>query len=169
MGAAIGERAMVLGTDHVGHDSFDALELPVPVRQRRRAAQEGVGIGVERGGEEIAHRRVLDDLAGIHDVDAPAHLGDDAEVMGDEQQRDAVFFHELAQQVEDLRLDRRVERRRRLVGDHETGPAGDGHGDQHTLPHAAAELKRVGPGHMAGVGNANMGEQLVDACARSTR
>ncbi len=84
MGAAIGERAMVCRPNRVGNDSLDALELPVPVRQRRRAAQEGVGIGVKGGGEEVAHRRVLDDLAGIHHVDALAHLGDDAEVMGDE-------------------------------------------------------------------------------------
>ncbi len=43
----------------------------------------------------------------------------DAEVVGDEQQRQVERRLHLAQQVEDLRLDRDVERRRRLVGDDE--------------------------------------------------
>ncbi len=80
-----------------------------------------------------------------------------------------IFLHEPTQEIEDLRLDRRVERCRWLVGDHETRPAGDSHRDQHALPHAAAELERMGPGHMAGLGNADMVEQLVDARAHGTR
>ena len=44
-------------------------------------------------------------------------LGDDAEIVRDEQDRHAQFALQLAQQLEDLRLDRDVERRRRLVGD----------------------------------------------------
>ena len=46
-------------------------------------------------------------------------LGDDAEIVRDEQQRQVERRLHLAQQVENLRLNRHVERRRRLVGDHE--------------------------------------------------
>ena len=63
------------------------------------------------------HRRLLDDPPGVHHGDAVGHLGDDAEVVRDEQQRQVELLLQLAQQVENLRLDRDVERRRRLVGD----------------------------------------------------
>ena len=66
-----------------------------------------------------------------------AVLGDDAEVVGDEQQRQVERRLHLAQQVENLRLDRHVERRRRFVGDDERGTAGERHRDQHALPHPA--------------------------------
>jgi hypothetical protein len=93
--------------------------------------------------EQPPHRRLLDDPAGVHDGDAIGHLGDDAEVVRDEQQREPEAVAQLAQQVEDLRLDRHVERGRRLVGDDERGPAGERDGDQRALPHAAGELVRV--------------------------
>ena len=47
---------------------------------------------------------------------------------------------ELLHQLEDLRLDRDVQRRRRLVQDEQLGVVGDGHGDDHALAHAAAQL-----------------------------
>jgi hypothetical protein len=43
----------------------------------------------------------------------------------------------------DLRLDRHVERGRRLVGDQQAGLAGQRHRDHHALAHAARELVRV--------------------------
>ena len=49
----------------------------------------------------------------------------------------------LAQELEDLRLDRDVERRRRLVGDQQLRLAGERHRDHHALAHAARELVRV--------------------------
>ena len=49
---------------------------------------------------------------------------------------------QLAEQVEDLRLDGDVERRGRLVGDQELGIAGERHGDHDALAHAAGELVR---------------------------
>ena len=51
---------------------------------------------------------------------------------------------ELPHQVEDLRLDRDVERGRRLVGDQQRGAAGERHRDDRALPHPAGELVRVG-------------------------
>ena len=47
------------------------------------------------------------------------------------------------QQLEDLRLDRHVERGRRLVGDQELRLAGQRHRDHRALPHPAGELVRV--------------------------
>ena len=48
-----------------------------------------------------------------------------------------------AQQVENLRLDGDVERRRRLVGDQQVGLAGQRHGDHHALLHAAGQLEGI--------------------------
>ena len=69
--------------------------------------------------------------------------GDDAEVVRDQDQRRVALGDELAQQVEDLRLDRDVERGRRLVGDQQLRLAGERHRDHRPLPHPARELVRV--------------------------
>ena len=37
--------------------------------------------------QNLAHRSGLDDAARLHDGDAVGHLGDDAEVVRDEQER----------------------------------------------------------------------------------
>src|SRR5207245_1603451 len=57
--------------------------------------------------------------------------------------RHAELGLELVEELEDLRLDRDVQRRRRLVGDEEVGVARQRHGDHHALPHPARELVRV--------------------------
>ena len=72
-----------------------------------------------------------------------AHLGDHAEVVGDQQDRHAELVAAGAQQVEDLRLDGDVERGGRLVGDQQRGPAGERHGDHHPLAQAARQLVRI--------------------------
>ena len=105
--------------------------------QRRR-------IGMARLAEEIARRLLLDLLARILDDDAIGRLGDHAHVVGDDDEPHAGLVLEAAQEIEDLRLDGHVERRRRLVGDQELRPAGERHGDHHALAHAARELVREG-------------------------
>ncbi len=82
---------------------------------------------------------LLDGLAGVHDHDLVGHVGDDAQVVGDDDQRAA----QPAEQFEDLGPDRRVQGRRRLVGDDQFGVEGHRHRDHHPLPHAAGELVRI--------------------------
>ena len=86
---------------------------------------------------------LLDLAAGVHHHHAVGDVGDDAEVVGDQDDRGPEPARELAQQVEDPRLDRHVERRRRLVGDQHLRVAGERHRDHHALPHPARELVRV--------------------------
>ena len=99
---------------------------------------------MQRVAEELLDRRDLLDLAAVHDRDAIARLGDDGEVVGDEQNRGVLLprLH-LQHQIQNLRLDRDVERRRRLVGDEERGVQHERHGDHHALAHAARELMRI--------------------------
>ena len=63
----------------------------------------------------------LDHLAAAHDGDAIGEMPDDAEIVGDEHDGHAETLLQRAQEIEDLRLDRHVERRRRLVRDQESG------------------------------------------------
>ena len=70
-------------------------------------------------------------------------MGDDGEVVGDEQVGEAALAAQVDQQIEDLRLDRHVQRRGRLVQQHDLGLQDQGAGDRHPLPLAARELVRV--------------------------
>ena len=93
--------------------------------------------------EDFPHRAAFHVAAGIHHHHAVAHLGDDAEVVRDEDEREVGFLLDLAQQPQVLRLYGHVERRGGLVGDDDLGLAGDGDGADHALLHAAADLVRV--------------------------
>ena len=96
-----------------------------------------------RRAEQGRDRRLLDLLSGVHHHDPLGDLGDDAEVVGDEHDRGPDPTLEIPHQVEDLRLDGHVERRRRLVGDEQLRVAGERHRDHHPLAHAARELVRI--------------------------
>ncbi len=63
--------------------------------------------------------------------------------MGDEQIGEPVRGLQIVQQVEDLRLDRDVERRHRLVADDQFGVDGERPCDADALPLAAGEFMRV--------------------------
>ena len=72
-----------------------------------------------------------------HDRDAIRCSGDDAEIVGDQEERQAECCPLLAQQMQDFRLNRDVEGGRWLVCDDERRMAGQGHGNQYPLTHAA--------------------------------
>ena len=159
-------------SDREPHAQILGLEdgLGFGVCRRRRAlgfrCDEMLGVGVLRGGEDFARLAPLDDLAAIHDADPVGHLPHDAEIVGDEQHRHVELGLELEQEVEDLRLDRDVERGRRLVGDEEIGFVGERHGDHDALPLPARELMRIGLEPSLGVVDADFLEQIEHARAR---
>jgi hypothetical protein len=93
--------------------------------------------------EQLAGRRGLHHLTGVHDDDPVADLGDHSQVVGDEEDSHPDLVAHLGEQLEDLCLDRDVERRGRLVGDQDLGLAAQRHRDHHPLTHAARELVRV--------------------------
>jgi hypothetical protein len=85
--------------------------------------------------------------------------------VGDQHERHAVLALQAQEQVEDLRLNGHVERRRRLVGDQQARVAGDRHGDHDALVHAARELVRKGGEPAFGRRDADLLEQLDGAPA----
>ena len=70
-------------------------------------------------------------------------LGHHAEVVGDEQHAGAAPLLQLADQLQDLRLRRHVERRGRLVGDQQRRVEHQGGGDHDALALAARDLVRI--------------------------
>ncbi len=70
-------------------------------------------------------------------------VGDDAEIMGDQEHRHVELFLQAAQQQQDLCLDGHVECSRRLVGYQQGRPANQRHGDHGALAEAAREFERV--------------------------
>ena len=113
------------------------------VEPRAAGRRAGRACTDARRANSVAHVALLDDAARVHHDDAVGDLGDDAEIVGNEQHRHADLALQLVEQVEDLRLDRDVERGRRLVGDQQHGIAGERHRDHHALAHAARQLVRI--------------------------
>ena len=73
-----------------------------------------------------------------------------------------------AMQVEDLRLDRHVERGGRFVGDQHLRIAGQRHRDHHALAHPAGELVRVGVDALLRRRDADAAEQIDGARLRAS-
>jgi hypothetical protein len=115
---------------------------------------------MRRLAEDVLDGPLLRDLAGVHDDHVVAHLGDHAEVVRDEHDRHAELPLERQHEVEDLRLDRDVERRGRLVGDEERRVAGERHRDHDPLAHAARELVGVFADADLGRGNADLARSV---------
>ena len=82
---------------------------------------------------ELIARASLHNLAEVHHRHAVAHVTHHREVVGDEHQRQSHVALKLAQQVEDLRLDRDVESGDRLIGDQQLWLERDRTGDPDPL------------------------------------
>src|SRR6266581_44686 len=88
-------------------------------------------------------RSEFDEMACVQHPDVIGHLGDDPEVVADEQDRGTDLLHEFLHQGEDLRLDRDVERTRGLVCDQERGLGAERNRDHDPLAHSSGELVRI--------------------------
>ena len=108
---------------------------------RRLGQLARVGMRLRR--QHLRRFACFHDLAVPQDGDAVGHLGDDGEIVRDQQQAHAVLVDEVAQQVEDLRLQHHVERRGRLVGDQQLRLQRAGDGDHHALALPAGQFVRV--------------------------
>ena len=68
-------------------------------------------------GQDLLCRPRLHNLATVHDHHPIAHLRDDPEVVRNEEESHSMSTLQADEQIQDLRLNRHVERRGRLVGD----------------------------------------------------
>src|SRR5450756_1945622 len=132
---------MVWGGDHAldGGQWFIGLLL----REFRNGRQQTVRVRVTRRLEDLFGRRVLDNLAGIRDGDGLCHFSDDGEVVGNDENGHTRFRQQAAHQVQNLRLDGDIERRRGFIRDQELRVRGQCHGYHDPLTHTAAHLMGV--------------------------
>ena len=103
-------------------------------------------IGMLRVGVKLPAGRLLDDPAQVHHRHLIGEVLDHRQVVRDEQVRDVQLVLQVVEQIEDLRLNRNVQRADRLVADDEIGRKGDGAGDADALPLAAGEFVRISGG-----------------------
>ena len=112
-------------------------------------------------GEDRLGRAELHQPAEVEHGDAVGEVADDAEVVRDEEVADALRRLQLDEQVEDRRLHRHVERRRRLVADDEARLAGERARDRDALLEPAGE--RAGPRREAALGQPHRSVELAQA------
>ena len=134
--------------DQVGEGARDRCQPAAPASRER--SEQAPRVGVERLAEDVSGRPLLDHAAGVEDRDALAQTVHDAEVVADEEEAALRRRPQVLDEVQDLRLDRHVERRRRLVEEEKRGVAGERGGDQRALLHPAAQLVRIRAGHRGG-------------------
>src|SRR5207245_1136932 len=91
--------------------------------------------------------RGLDDAAKIHDGHALADMLDDRQIMGNEEISEPQLLLQVLQQIDDLGLDRYVQRRHRLVADNQLGFDRERPRDTDALTLPARELVRM-PAHV---------------------
>src|SRR3546814_16539512 len=68
-----------------------------------------------RCAEDDATLGLFHQLAEVHHQHAVADMADDSQIVRNEQDREVIPALQVAQQIDDLRLDRNVERRYRLI------------------------------------------------------
>src|SRR5579884_1323371 len=117
IGAAWVEAAAGGWREEVGDRAGDLLQRAAPRLHRRYRAQQADRVGVGGGLEDPPHRPCFYHAPGIHHRHAVADLRYHAKIVGDQQDRQVELLHQLADQPQDLRLGRDVERGGRLVED----------------------------------------------------
>ena len=113
--------------------------------------------------EHLRGRTALDDASAVHDDRLVGDLTDDREVVADEHVGHAGPVADVGEQVEDLRLDRDIERRDGLVEDDHPRLGGERPRDRDALALAARERAREG--HGTGGRRARPGLPSSRACA----
>ena len=108
---------------------------------------------------------LFDNLAFVHHGHVVGYLGDDAEVVGDEDDADMVPLLERPQQLEDGLLHGDIECGGRLVGNDEVGVADEGHGNHDTLLLPTADFVGIAGEYLFGPREHNLLKQVEHTLA----
>ena len=128
--------------------------------------QQGSQIGMLRVLKNVVEGAAFHDFAAVHHHDFFGDVGNDPEVMGDQQHRHVEFALKFYYQLEDLRLDGHIQRRCRLIGDQQRRMTDKRHRDHRPLAQSARQLERIAPRGPLGVGESDEPEHfLVSALA----
>ena len=139
------------GGNHAGHLAHQHLALApgfgIGVGHRHRR-QQRPGIGMQRLAKQRVPIRHFDDAAQVHHRDAVADVAHHRQVVRDEEIGQAQPLLQFHQHVDHLGLDRHVERRHRLVADHQAGLQRQCPRDRDALALPAGELVRIAIRHV---------------------
>ena len=108
----------------------------------QRGPHEPLGVVLARSVHDLVGVAGLDHLAAAHDDDAVAERADDLQIVADEEVGEAAPPLQVAQQVDDLPLHGKIERRGRLVEQDEFRVEHQRAGDRDALALAAGEFVR---------------------------
>src|SRR6266404_7957342 len=126
------------------HVSLQNDSLPPRAGSRHRnRGQQRPRVGMPRPREKLALACVFHDAAEIHHRDAGRDVLDHRKIVGDEHIRELQPLLQVHEQIDDLGLDRNVERGNRLVADDEPRLDRQRAGDADPLSLAARELVRI--------------------------
>ena len=125
-----------------GNLAPDSCEGPAPGVQPGHVCEQRLRVGMVRPAEHLLDRRLLNDPAEIHDDHPVREVLDYAEIMADEEVGQAELVTQVQKKIDDLSLDRNIERRDRLVADQEVRPDREGARNADALALAAAALVR---------------------------
>src|SRR6266851_449859 len=133
MPSIIGDEARRGGTVVAAAGAQQLLRIGMP----RRAGAQGLDV------------ELLDDASLVHDDQPVAEMRDDGKVVADQDAAQPAALAQLAQQIEDLRLNRDVEGRGRLVEQEQARLENEGARDGDALALPTGELMRVAVKEMA--------------------
>ena len=116
-------------------------------RQARDRADQHARVRVARPAQHVLGRALLDHAAVLHHDNAMRDLGDDAEIVRDEQDAGVAAFAQFLDEFQNLRLRGDVERGGRLVRDQQRGIEHQGGRDHDALALPARQLMRIDVDH----------------------
>ena len=146
------------GGESLAH--LDPVRLETCLGVGRRGEQQP-RVRVERVGQHILDRPLLDDLAGVHHENVVGDVARTREIVRDVEERDLPLLLELEHQVQDPDANRDVEHARRLVRQEHHRLDSQRARDRDSLALSAGELVGVLVRHVRGRHETDGAQQLV--------
>ena len=157
-GGTASEQAGVARRDSAG----DVLQAGLVEAEGGNRGEETLRVRMARGGENVADGAALDNASGVHDVEALHVVGDDAEIVRDEQDGHVALGGQFVHHAEDTALGGDVKRGGGFVGNQEARLGGQGHGEHDALALSAGEAAGIRVGGAGGVRQADIRQEGED-------
>src|SRR5215831_16879889 len=124
----------------VRYHAFNSVE---PMLERQAGAEfwnrlkQPLRVGMLRIVEDIHRRTDLYNLTGVHYRNIVGNFGNHSEIMRNQNHGEVELFAKVVEKVEDLRLDRDIQRSRWFIRNQQRRAAYQRHGDHDPLTHPA--------------------------------
>ena len=117
MRASRGKQAAVWAVVDARNQAWNRLQTRIPQVVLRQRAHERVGVGMAGLVKKGRCTLYFDHLSCVHHRYALRQVADHAQVVGNQHHGHGELFLKALQQIQNLRLNRDVQRRGRFVGD----------------------------------------------------